>query len=355
MATKIIQCKLEPQGYYFFGGEKRFNGNDNEVNYYAVSNLFPQQTSLLGLLRQLVMEKNNGSKNEIGTSSFLVHEAHTKTMDFGAIKRLSPLFLSKSNVLLFPQAKEYSDDKQIPITHIKGTAFWNGQKRENIPLLENENYYKNEIDKQWISPDRAEKYKEDAIFKDTIRDGIIKNKGDDDTNAYYKQQLWTLNKGFAFVFFVEIDETQIPDNQTINLGGERSTFRLTISEASEENPLSNFEAIAKKYYGESAEQERFIIVSPTFPTSDFMDDTDFAVMEYIDFRNLETNINTENYNQVGKDIKKGAVRSEKKQLIQSGAILFPKDAEALAKALNKAEGFKQIGYNFYFKNTKNNA
>jgi len=49
--------EIQPIGFYFFGGERTFNTAKTDKrkkpvsNYYAISNTYPQQTAILGLLR----------------------------------------------------------------------------------------------------------------------------------------------------------------------------------------------------------------------------------------------------------------------------------------------------------------
>lgn len=75
--------EIQPIGYYFFGGERTFNTAQTDkykkpiANYYAISNPYPQQTALLGLLRytMLVMTnmlhaKNHHEKESIIGKSF---------------------------------------------------------------------------------------------------------------------------------------------------------------------------------------------------------------------------------------------------------------------------------------------
>ena len=45
---------LKPIGTFFFGSDKKF-GEGDEVNYFAQSSLFPQQTSILGMLRKEIL------------------------------------------------------------------------------------------------------------------------------------------------------------------------------------------------------------------------------------------------------------------------------------------------------------
>lgn len=59
--TKSYFIEIMPAGYYFFGGERTFLTVEKDkygqeiTNYFATSNLLPQQTTLLGMLRHLLL------------------------------------------------------------------------------------------------------------------------------------------------------------------------------------------------------------------------------------------------------------------------------------------------------------
>jgi CRISPR-associated protein Cmr3 len=361
MAEKIIQIVLKPQGFFFFGGEKRFSGNDGEVNYFAASTFFPQQSGLLGLLRQLILEKNGlipldseAKKTQaaklIGTNSFM--PSKKETTDFGAIKLLSPIFLAKKGQPLMPKARAFSANQPVIYSTIKGVCAINGLEKNQVPLLSNTSYYKDGFDKGWIGKKPDEFYTEEEVFKFSTRDGIIKSRNDNDKEAYYKQTFLSLKTDFSFIFFAKIEETEIPKSQTITLGGERSTFKMIVTESPSEDPFSDWDKFVEPYYHPTIEHNhkgKIVIVSPTLPSENFMETLDFAMLDFCDFRNLESNLHTENFTNVGKDKQKGAVRSTKYQLLASGSVLFPQKMKELEKALQKEKYFHQIGYNYYFK------
>jgi len=82
--TKLVT--FTPSDAFFFGGENTF-GNGENRNFYAASNAFPQQTTLVGVMRHALFEA--GHRDKIG-QSFVVG----KTPDFGDLKNISPVFIS---------------------------------------------------------------------------------------------------------------------------------------------------------------------------------------------------------------------------------------------------------------------
>ena len=116
--------KLFPTGKFFFGGEMTFQVGDDErdsfnsqyASYIIKSEKFPQQTSLLGMLRFLLLRKSdyfdcqhNKIKSEckddvgklIGKTSFM----KGKTGGYGKINRIGPCFLMKNGkpICLLPK------------------------------------------------------------------------------------------------------------------------------------------------------------------------------------------------------------------------------------------------------------
>jgi len=109
------QINLKPTGPFFFATELKAELG-NRQNYYQKSRLFPQQTTLLGVLRYQLLLKNgympidSGNKNDvaklIGKQSF--HYNNGKNIgDFGVIKQLSPIFLNNNNGFWSIRDKEF--------------------------------------------------------------------------------------------------------------------------------------------------------------------------------------------------------------------------------------------------------
>ena len=105
MSRYLIYFK--PLTPYFFGGEQTFGDGEN-VNYFAKSNVFPQQTTILGTLRKEVLiqkglfkenfsdytdDKKIRMNELIGNQSYNIKSP----FKFGVIKSISPLFIAESD------------------------------------------------------------------------------------------------------------------------------------------------------------------------------------------------------------------------------------------------------------------
>lgn len=105
--------KLTPVDKFFFGGDMAFyvegdeSHNDNYGTYFVESSMFPQQTSLLGMLRFLLLRGDPslfdgsriipGKEDEvvklIGASSFQVRNQGRDTSVFGKIRNIHRCFV----------------------------------------------------------------------------------------------------------------------------------------------------------------------------------------------------------------------------------------------------------------------
>lgn len=105
------QIKLTPVNAYFFGGEKHAEKKGEpgkfEMDYYVRSELYPQQTTLLGTLRYYLLMKNgclsprkNNKESQandlIGKNSFIYRKGET-VQTFGKIHSISPLYFLKGD------------------------------------------------------------------------------------------------------------------------------------------------------------------------------------------------------------------------------------------------------------------
>ena len=108
--------KLQPLDRFFFGGDVTF-GQNNE-DYFVRSLKYPQQTTLLGMLRYILLLQNDlldekgkvkdykKANNLIGTDSF---DPNEQGQSFGVIQNLSPIFIYGPEGPLFVQSREFGE------------------------------------------------------------------------------------------------------------------------------------------------------------------------------------------------------------------------------------------------------
>ena len=278
------QIDLWPLEDYFFGGETTFGeaSGASGKKYYAYSNPYPQQTSILGLLRYLLLESNSllpvGNNKEevnklIGAQSF--NPSQTKNpQDFGAIKALSPLFIAYENNLLRFAHELY--DFQFDFQENKSAVLDKVQK-QNVPFVHNLNP-KNNIkgDIKLVNQD-GKTISISQVFSSNHQIGIFKESTEE---GFYKQEFYRLNKGFKFSFFADLNfqNQQSINSSIVFFGGEQKHFHVEVK------PLGNLD-LTQNFTKDKA--RRLILLSDAYVEEDLFQYCDFAITDTQDFRRSE--------------------------------------------------------------------
>jgi CRISPR-associated protein Cmr3 len=340
------QIKITPLEYYFFGGEK--HNEDLTTNYFVESNDYPQQTTLLGLIRYFLLEKNNllGGKSLpeikreeakllIGESSF---DYENQSQMFGAIKSISPLYFTdgKQNYTFAPIDIEFDLSPDFILN--KDTKPFNA--KDYSKLL-----------KQYLVGANDGKPKSlDSIIKPVPQIGNEKERKE---NAFYKQNMKRLEKDWSFVIDVNIEEILDENDENdkdkiikeqdyyLPFGGEKCFFRLSFKK----QPAVDF------VYSEKHERNvsSIVCISDCFVPNSILKRTAFAINNFISFRNLISAINTANFHalKAGKEVKDSMVRSDRYQLLQRGSVLYfsdKKERDDVKTEIERMNGFT-IGFN----------
>jgi CRISPR-associated protein Cmr3 len=385
--TKYLIC-LKPLTPYFFGGENTF-GNDNQ-NYFVRSNYLPQQTTLLGFLRYELLLQNNllgTNPKESDWASLIGEKSFQKENDsfiseFGAIKKISPVFLSNQVESYIPGAMDWAMTKYLqnetgdcpldseilkPLTLSylnNGITNLDGKSGSVPELIANGKPFdpKLKLKSLWVNAtgenkrlwDCEKKFQpgkgfENGFFIQKIQIGINRklNRAKDDSGDFYKQVYYQLIDNFAFTFFADID---LPAGKKIasrlvTMGGEKSTFEMIVTEATD----SFEERFNEKTFttGHLRKTNALILTSDAFVEADIPSICDFAITESIPFRNITTISNKVNdYVKIrGGNLNK---TSNLIFLLKRGSIFYAQDLTKLTTAFeNKA--FQTIGYNQYIK------
>jgi len=351
------QIKLTPIDSYFFGGEKhKLESNQLKADYFVESNLYPQQTTLLGMLRYYLLfragkllNKNSNSyaRNEaaelIGEKSFAYNSAN----QFGKIQSISPLyFLHQSKPYHFAPFDYNFNYKEDSLTDKDGKLY-NAKAH----------YY--HISKQQIINGKALK-EISAIIKDVEHTGNKKAKsGKSQLEGYYKMTKKKLDEGWSFAFDAAIDLDNLDrEANYVHLGGEKSIFKIEfkkIDSFKKANLPKNYERTGSSF---------IYFTSDAFIKNEDLKAVDFAVNQFVSFRCMQSTIETANYNNLPKErtdkgtlldkkevIKKGLFRSCRNQLIKRGSVFYldANEKDKLAKTLKNSPEHK-FGFNHYLKN-----
>lgn len=368
MANNVL-ITLTPLGKFFFGGDTTFSIQDKEfdeeyASYIIESRKFPQQTSLLGMLRYLLLSndskafdsaaqkiRNTGRATElIGKSGFQAKGG--EALEFGYIKFLSPCFLQVrnkkdgglwENLIPAPRDQGYAVSFDASMQ-----SYINGVKRE-VPVVKGYDPKKyNEL----LFIGEKEKVEESKIFCRDARIGIDRDfEGSTKEGAFYKQICYRFGEGrgnqeFRFAFNACIETDMIPyDGSIVSVGGDGSYFVLHIGEVeSLELPAS--------YQAEFACDRKLVLLSDAYLEESDAEQVKFAMTETVPFRFLKTTVNTGSYSILSREVE----RHDRIRLYRKGSVFFGNcdQIDRLGKALEKRKDFFQIGYNHYqiISNTK---
>ncbi len=364
---------LTPTGKFFFGGDMTFETkttdpeakkyDENYSSYIIHSATMPQQTSLLGMLRFLILSNdatafstaenriiNKEKANKlIGAKSFLVDD---REASFGKIDQIGPCFLydTENTVAYFRYGK---DSYLCASTHTDTTieASFNNfpisiplfQVKERLEAKKPSPLFtgKDDFGAQYISENGDTAYPEidgdKGMFIEDTRIGIDKDyKGRPNKSAFYKQISYRLKKNFAFAFTAQLNITDEEmaryNKQVVTLGADSSCFVLQIEQIDDN----------KEYRPQNIEKGKVLLLSdaylPKLPECVTFTITNIKPFRFLHIENSEK---SSDYN-----VKYKSSRSAKRyDLYQAGSVFYVTDKEAFQKALQEKQEFTKIGYN----------
>lgn len=342
---------LTPTGKFFFGGDMTFMIGDNDKeeynerysSYFIKSNHFPQQTSLLGMLRFLILKNdadafdvsrnkiNNVKKAEdlIGKEGF---RDEGNVRNYGKIKTIGPCFIMDGDAPVVLDCLGHKYDFELMDGKLASRKY---EPKEGISSI----------------------YED--VFKSDLRNGIMKNDNHED-KALFKQENCRFNNKkkvkaeggeekevdthYKFAFVAEVDETLNLckyDKQSVTLGADSSVFSIGITGIDNDT-----DDLVKSSKGEIKE-EVIILTSPSYITNEEVQLANSAITNIIPFRYLKTNIKTENYHNVSK--RKDEMK-EKCNLYDRGSVFFFDDASKRNEFCDKLQSHNiwyQIGFNHF--------
>lgn len=369
---RVDMFPLEPYTFGTEQGSKFEEGTETgKESYIIASGCLPEQTTVLGTLRYLVLREKNLLKADfcyseeerkkveeaIGESSFSFLKKEAQ--NFGVIQKLSPLFLTKH----CGEGKEPEIYIKNPF-HNKGNAgrfepmklteetLETSYGKIHLPrVMMDENDIRPEYNAKegyargylCLSEDR--KATPDDLFSMRLLQGNrVKHKNAGE--GFFKREAVVLKKGFAFSVFLEMAEDLFPMEKNAPaqriafMGRKKSVFRFRFTKM--ESPCS-LEEMVKSFFrkeencGESAGCWQYAL-------SDWYLDqplcyNDFAITAGKSMRTLHTNIYKDSY--VGKREKS----KHQFYLVESGSVFYGEEKNLKLKEQLENENAKKIGYN----------
>lgn len=353
---------LTPVDKFFFGGEMKFSvGAEKAQNesYIIESNMFPQQTSLLGMLRFLLLRNSNYFGNGhitnpaeasklIGPRSFSVSQDGAFENDFGHIKLISRCFIQRlsgdkcEDLDMAPYDSEF--DVSFDENSCKGMYNGIGIQLPDISRKDKSTDKKGyEYTKRMCCESTGVTIPLDEIFVCDNRLGINRDieKGTTEDNALYKQVNLRFNTGkgvtYRFAFYADVESVKLEEynGQLVSLGADNSVFTLGVTIVEEDKDNANGDSL------------KVTLLSPAFLDKSVWSIPCFSISETIPFRFLQADVaDTKSYNIINKGLK----QSERYELYDSGSVFFFKNEEDKKKfthSLDAKKAFRQIGYNQY--------
>lgn len=339
------QFTLKPIDNFFFGNEINFrpgiDNDDKKMSYIIRSNKFPQQTTILGMLRKEILIKEGKFSEDwryedkevidelIGKESFKIEKTE---QSFGKIKKMSPvLIFNKSDNKLYltcplNHKQKKGEDKYKPFNMEKEVDTCFGK----IKLPSTDYEAKKGLFYGFINSEDSTVISEDNIFKADSRIGIEKQvDGGSKEEKYYKTISYRLDKEFCFYFEADIEDVKFENYKNIvTLGTDGLGFVLE-GKKIEESLIdkTNFQQ----------DEDSIVLLSDSYINEDVYESCYFAISEAVDFRNLNNKSGIKGYS-------RNKVRYT---LVKRGSVLYSSDLKSLKSKLNESQNLRNIGYNIY--------
>ena len=235
--------KLTPIGPYFFGDENAFRFGEKIESYYIKSLPVPPMTSVIGMLRYVLLEESGVIKvdgnydkssrekmNElIGENGYSVELENS----MGKIADLSPLFIVDENggkYIQTPLNHKTSENIYTPLA-MRAETIKTSHGDIKLPIMEEFNA-KDTVGISYMNI-RTKKI-EKELFLEEERVGINKKKTDE---AFFKKMYYNLKSGYSFAFVADIDFAL--KDTICYMGREKSAFKLTALPVEEKYDVIN--------------------------------------------------------------------------------------------------------------------
>ena len=316
--------KMTPIGQYSFGNEQGFKypgeTETGKESYLVRSEEIPEQTTILGLLRYLVLQSQGFLKTDfhytpeqqkkmekyIGARSFSFQTKEIQ--DFGYIQKISPVFLvnEKEEILIRNPYHNKASKKGYEPIQMEEEIIETSAGKIIMPKIGEYNA-KNGYANGYYNLTTGDI--EQDLFKTYLMSGNRKNdRKDSDKECYFKRELKTLKEGYSFAVFADV--TELPANTIAYMGKKKSVFLVESKEVQNINLKEMVEACFK-----SSNDVWYYALSDLMIEQSVKYDT-FCIVEQKYQRNLETVYKEQNHLQ---KLKKSEIRYN---LIQRGSVFY---------------------------------
>ena len=328
---KTYLVTLAPEEPYFFGNEKTFLF-ENEANqgqrgnsYYIRSERTPLQSTLMGMMRFLLMPYKDHRHPEqnapvIGSESFKIDATD---QSFGVIKKIYPLFLMKDEekLIVTPFDCKPNVTMYTPFSDYQSIMTADGEK-----LFAPGYDPKEGLADSYLRLSDGRLVSCSDIFRAETRVGNQNATAGKNEKGFFKKEYCCLKDGYRFAFYVDLDDSaKLPAGKTqAFLGQGKSLFNVSFEE--QENTLA--EDVKKLLPADVS-----YCLSDTFADAQVLQYCKFAVIQTRDYRAYITNPD-------GKITKDSVLY----KLIKAGSVFIIKDKENFGGLINK-DNCQLAGFN----------
>lgn len=369
MSTYLVRMTpLEP---FTFGGEKgfRFESQDVEkgrnntanISYYQTSRELPEQTTIIGMLRYLILRHNGVAKDFckytnddkqkihelIGESSF---SFQNREFLMGKLKSVSPVFIVDQE----QNFEKISYYIRNPLNNIGDKTYrpmkMNTQKivtsvgKIELPVVDSDNGYttKTHLNYGYLNIGTVDQPKAEFVenmFESRLitgnRKNNKKNNKKNDEDGFFKRQALCFkcekDKKYSFAVFVECEDGILPKNMLSYMGLKKSSFRVECTKVIENDLINRIKNALKG-------KDIWYYALSDILLYDEDNINSFSIISKKQVRNMETNLNEDSFSK--------AVKRAKNQynLIEAGSVFWSENP-----IHNQNENLKNAGYNYTVK------
>lgn len=370
--------RFYPLQPWFFGGERGFKygpdskGEDSQgnLNYFVKSNYIPQQTTILGAVKYILLKKKGIFKadwrydgeweevKKIAGSGRLDPEASDSNGFFGAVVGLSPLLLNKGELFWLPVPADHAAGERCykPMQYKSQKTAWGNFG--NVGYLDGFDAKRGTVS-GWLNVETGEVLENEEIFEECTRIGIEipetrkkRQSGEQrDEQKFYKQTYINFKRPGdqkrdipdCFAVFVELNEDfELSDGEhfEVMLGGRGSLFHVVFRKF---NQQLSYEEIEEKYKLKIKNgPKRIVLVSDALISFDDLNVfAEYAVYETVPFRTFGADLSK-------MEKPKLTDRGETcYYLLKRGSVIYPNNSD---KNEQKKDPFdkptmRRLGYN----------
>lgn len=355
MHYRVDMCPLEP---YTFGTEQgsKFaeSTETGKESYIITSGIAPEQTTILGALRYIVLKHKGLLKHDfcytreekermskwIGESSFSFQTDIKQ--NFGAIKKISPLFLINCGYERNPDIyikNPFHNKNSLGYEPMRLTeeTVQTSHGRIHLPCVREGTKINPEYDAKnghgggYICLSDKKHAPEDLFCKVLQTGNRADHVDRDNKESFFKREIVRLKENYAFSVYVEAEEGCFPQGKTIAfMGLGKSAFQFRFIQVDRQKCDIGAQ-VEKAFSGEPgcwyyALSDLYLEEVPSYK--------DFVIIEEKNVRNLETRTEEAEF------VKKRRKSNLQFHLIESGSVFYGKVNLKLENI-----NLKNIGYN----------